>query len=176
MTALPEYRRPEPSEYAPYQKTYLDLVPEEDVLQCLERQLPENLALLGSLTESRGDYAYAPGKWTLKEVLGHIADTERVLCYRALRVARGDAMPVAAFDQDGWVRHSACAKRAIQSLLEEMRVVRQASLSLFRSLDPAALPRRGETDSGNPFTVQAIPYIIVGHERHHLRIIRERYL
>ena len=176
MTNAPDYRRPEPSEYAPYQKTYLELVPEEDILQCLERQLPENIAVRESLPESRGDYSYAPGKWTLKEVLGHIADAERVLSYRALRIARGDATPLASFDQDAWVRHAGCAQRTARSLLEEMRAVRQATLSLFRSLEPAALLRRGTTDTGNPFTVRAVPYIIVGHERHHLRIIRDRYL
>jgi hypothetical protein len=176
MSTTPEYKRPEPSEYASYQKIYLDLVPEEDILQCLERQLPENVALLESLPESRGDYSYAPGKWTLKEVLGHIADTERVLSYRALRVARGDASPLASFDQDAWVRHAGCAQRTARGLIEEMRAVRQATFSLFHSLEPAALLRHGTTDTGNPFTVRAVPYIIVGHERHHLRIIRERYL
>jgi hypothetical protein len=176
MSTTPEYKRPEPSEYAPYQKTYLDLVPEEDILQCLERQLPENVALLESMPESRGAYVYAQGKWTLKDVLGHIADAERVLSYRALRIARGDAMPLASFDQDAWVRHAACAQRTFRSLLDEMCTVRQATLSLFRSLEPAALLRHGRTDAGNPFTVRAVPYIIVGHERHHLCIIRERYL
>ncbi len=176
MTAAPEYNRPEPSEYAPYQKAYLDLVAEDDILQSLERQLSETMALLGTLPESRGVYAYAPGRWKLKEVLGHIADTERVLSYRALRVARGDTMPLAAFDQDAWVHHSACGQRAFQSLLDEISAVRHATLSLFRFLEPAAMLRRGTTDAGNPFTVRAVPYIILGHERHHLRIIRERYL
>ncbi len=175
MTA-PQYQRPDPSEYAPYQKAYLDLVTEDDILQSLERQLAETVALFGSLPESRGDYAYAPGKWRLKEVLGHIADTERVLSYRALRVARGDTMPLAAFDQDAWAAHSASAQRHFRNLLDEMSAVRQATLSLFRSLDPAATLRCGITDAGNPFTVRAVPYIILGHERHHLRIIRERYL
>ncbi len=175
MTA-PQYQRPDPSEYAPYQKAYLDLVTEDDVLRSLERQLTETVALFESLPESRGDHAYAPGKWRLKEVLGHIVDAERVLSYRALRVARGDTRPLAAFDQDAWVDHSACSQRTFRSLLDEMSAVRQATLSLFRSLDPAALLRRGSTDAGNPFTVRAIPYIILGHERHHLRIIRERYL
>src|SRR3974390_1226984 len=95
-----EYKRPEPSEYAAYQKAYLDLVPEADILECLERQMRETAAVFQTLSESRGDHPYAPGKWTLKEVLGHIADAERVLSYRALRVARGDTMPLAAFDQD----------------------------------------------------------------------------
>ena len=176
MTTTPEYKRPDPSEYAPYQKAYLDLVPEEDILQCLERQRAEAAALIENLPESRGDYSYAPGKWKLKEILGHIADAERVLGYRALRVARGDTMPLAAFDQDFWVHHSPCTQRNFQSLLDEMSAVRQATLSLFRSLEPAALLRRGGTDAGNPFTVRAVPYIILGHERHHLHIIRERYL
>jgi hypothetical protein len=176
MGITPEYEHPDPSEYAPYQKAYLDLVPEGNILQSLERQLPETTALFEGLPESRGEHTYAPGKWTLKEVLGHITDAERVLSYRALRVARGDAMLLAAFDQDAWVRHSACAQRAFPSLLDELATVRQATLSLFRSLEPAALLRRGRTDAGNPITVRAVPYIIVGHERHHLRIIREHYL
>ncbi len=176
MATVPLYNRPDPSEYAPYQKAYLDLVTEDDILRSLESQLTETVALFESLPESRGDYAYAPGKWRLKEVLGHIADTERVMSYRALRVGRGDTMPLAAFDQDAWVAHSASAQRNFRNLVDEMSAVRQATLSLFRSLDPAALLRRGSTDAGNPFTVRAIPYIILGHERHHLRIIRERYL
>lgn len=176
MTTTPEYKRPDPSEYAPYQKAYLDLVPEEDILQCLERQGEETAALIENLPESRGDYSYAPGKWKLKEILGHIADAERVLGYRALRVARGDTMPLAAFDQDVWVHHSPCTQRSFRSLLDEMSAVRQATLSLFRFFEPAALLRRGSTDAGNPFTVRAVPYVILGHERHHLHIIRERYL
>jgi len=176
MTTAPEYKRPEPAEYAPYQKAYLDLVVEDDILQSLERQLPITVALFESLPESQGDCAYSPGKWRLKEVLGHIADAERVLSYRALRVARGDTMPLAAFDQDAWVDHSASAQRPFRNLLDEISAVRQATLSLFRSLDPAALLRRGCTDAGNPFTVRAVPYIILGHEQHHLRIVRERYL
>jgi hypothetical protein len=176
MGITPEYERPEPSAYAPYQQAYLDLVPEGDILQSLERQIPETMALFEVLPESRGDYAYAPGKWRLKEVLGHIADAERVLSYRALRVSRGDTMPLAAFDQDAWVHHSACTQRTFRSLLDELSTVRQATLSLFRFLEPAALLRRGSTDAGNPFTVRAVPYIILGHERHHLRIVRERYL
>jgi hypothetical protein len=176
MISPPDYARPDPSEYAPYQKAYLDLVPEGNILQCLERQLPETLTLFENLPEPRGDYAYAPGKWTLKEVLGHIADTERVLSYRALRVARGDTIFLPAFDQDSWVRYAACARRPMAVLLEEMHTVRQATLCLFRSLDRDSLSRHGKTDSGNPFTVRAVPYIIAGHERHHLRIVRERYL
>lgn len=176
MATASQLTRPDPSEYAPYQKAYLDLVPEDDILQSLERQLPVTVALFESLPESRGDYVYSAGKWRLKEVLGHITDAERVLSYRALRVARGDTMPLAAFDQDAWVRHSDCAQRTFRSLLDEMSAVRQATLSLFCSLDPAALLRRGSTDAGNPFTVQAVAYIILGHERHHVRIIRERYL
>jgi len=176
MISPPGYLRPDPSEYAPYQKAYLDLVPEGDILQCLERQLLETVALFENLPESRGDHAYAPDKWTLKEVLGHIADTERVLSYRALRVARGDTIPLPAFDQDSWARHAAWARHSVAVLLEEMRAVRQATLSLFRSLEESALLRHGRTDSGNPFTVRAVPYIVAGHERHHLRIVRERYL
>jgi hypothetical protein len=176
MISPPDYASPDPSEYAPYQQAYLDLVPAGNILQCLERQLPETLTFFENLPESRGDHAYAPGKWTLKEVLGHIADTERVLSYRALRVARGDTIPLPAFDQDSWVRYAACVRRQMPILLEEMRTVRQATLCLFRSLDTDALLRRGRTDSGNPFTVRAVPYIIAGHELHHLRIVRERYL
>lgn len=175
MTAA-EYNRPEPSEYAPYQKAYLDLVAEDDILRSLERQLPQTAALFEGLPESRGEYAYAPGKWRLKEVLGHIADAERVLGYRALRVARGDTMPLAAFDQDAWVQHCTCTQRSFRSLLDEVSAVRQATLSLFRFLEPAALSRRGSTDAGNPYSVRAVPYIILGHERHHLLIVRERYL
>ena len=170
------YEHPEPSEYAPYQKAYLDLVPEADILQCLRDQLNEVIAPLGGVPESRGDYAYAPGKWALKEVLSHMSDTERVLSYRALRIARGDTITPQSFDQDAWVAQSACAGRTLAGLLDEVRTVREATLSLFRSLDTGVLLNRGTTNTGNVFTVRAVPYIIAGHTRHHLGIIRERYL
>jgi uncharacterized damage-inducible protein DinB len=171
----PSYGRPEASEYAPFYAGYIAQVPDGDLLQLLERQGQETAALLTGLQDSRGDFAYAPGKWTLKEVLGHLADAERVFAYRALRFARGDATPLASFDEQAWTPNSGARSRSLTDLAEELRVVRAATLALLRHL-PEDAPTRWGTASGKEITVRALAWIIAGHERHHLRILRERYL
>lgn len=175
MTSAPHYARPEASEYAPFYAAYVAAVPDGDLLDQLERQHEETAGVLAGVSEAQGDYAYAPGKWTLKEVLGHLADAERVFAYRALRFARGDPSPLASFDENVWAPNSGARERSVADLLDELRVVRAATLALFRHLPPEAPERRG-TASGNPVSVRALAWIIAGHERHHLRILRERYL
>ena len=171
----PSYERPETSEYAPFYAGYIAQVPEGDLLDLLERQGEETTRLLAGLPASRGDFAYAPGKWTLKEVLGHIADAERVFAYRALRFARGDVTPLASFDEQAWTPDSGARSRTVADLGEELRAVRAATLALLRHL-PAEAPTRRGTASGREISVRALAWIIAGHERHHLRILRERYL
>ena len=171
----PHYDRPEASEYAPFYAAYIAGVPEGDLVEMLERQSEETAALLAALPDSQGDFAYAPGKWTLKEVLGHMADAERVFAYRALRFARGDATPLASFDEQAWTPNSGARSRTVADLAEELRAVRGATLALLRHL-PADAPTRWGTASGKEITVRAMAWIIAGHERHHLRILRERYL
>lgn len=167
--------RPGTDEYAPYYATYIDRVPDGDIVGTLERQLGETLALLRAIPEQRGAHRYAPGKWSIKDVIGHVVDTERVMAYRALRMARGDQTPLASFDQEPWVAIARFDERSIASLVTEFEHVRWSTLDLFRSLDAGALLRRG-TANGVSFTPRALAYIIAGHERHHVSVLRERYL
>jgi hypothetical protein len=175
MLPTPRYDRPDASEYASFYAGYVAAVPDGDLLAMLERQLEETTALLKGLPESRGNHAYAPGKWSIKVMLGHMADAERVFAYRALRIARGDPTPLASFDENAWAPNSGAASRTLADLIDEFRAVRAATLALLRHL-PAEAPLRRGTASDNPVSVRALAWIIAGHERHHLRMLRERYL
>ena len=170
--------RPQPGEYAPYYDRYISLVPGNDVLAALaalEDQRRQMLLLLSGRTEADGDLRYAPEKWSLKEVLGHINDTERIMSYRALRIARGDATPLEGFEQDDYVRNGPFARCPLADLIEDYIAVRRATISLFRNLDEAAWTRRGVA-SKNEVTVRALAFIIAGHELHHRQILEEKYL
>lgn len=167
--------RPDTSEYAPYYDRYVSLVPEGDILRLLTEQLQSTLSLLEKVSESEADYAYAPGKWTIKEVLGHIIDGERVFAYRALRIARGDQTPLAGFEQDDYVRNGSFGKRTLAGMLEEFECVRRSTIHLLGSFNSEAWSRRG-TASDNEVSVLALAYIIAGHERHHANVLREKYL
>jgi len=170
--------RPQPGEYAPYYDRYISLVPGNDVLAALtalEDQRRQMLLLLSGRTEADGDLRYAPEKWSLKEVLGHINDTERIMSYRALRISRGDATPIEGFEQDNYVRNGPFGRVPLADLIEDYIAVRRATVSLFRNLDEAAWTRRGIA-SKNEVTVRALAYIIAGHELHHRRMIEEKYL
>jgi hypothetical protein len=169
------YLRPQPAEYAPYYDRYISLIQGNDILAALDEQRRQMLLLLSGRTESDGDLRYAPEKWSLKEVLGHINDTERIMSYRALRIARGDATPIEGFEQDDYVRNSPFALRPLADLIEDYIAVRRATVSLFRNLDEAAWTRQGVANK-NEVTVRALAYIIAGHELHHRRIIEEKYL
>lgn len=167
--------RPSPDEYAASYGKYMVLVPDGDLCDLLDRQVTETLALLRQVPETRGTHRYAPGKWSLKEVLGHVCDTERIMSYRALRIARGDATPLPGFEQDDYVPAGRFDRRTLADLGDELSAIRQATVALFRHLDTEALARRG-TASGNPFTPRALAYIIAGHERHHMAFVKEHYL
>jgi hypothetical protein len=165
--------RPQPSEYSPFYAGYVSSVPDGDLIAILERD--ETRALLGGLSDEVARQRYAPGKWSVKEVVGHIADTERVMSYRALRFGRGDPTPLAGFEQEDFVRGASWDEIPLATLLDDLAAVRRATLSLFRGFSEAALARQG-TANATPVTVRALAAIIAGHERHHLRIVRERYL
>ena len=135
--------------------------------------MPATLALLAR-PESDGDFRYAPGKWSVKESLGHVIDAERVFSYRALRISRNDKTPLAGFEQDDYVKYGPFAHCTLASLVDELASVRKATVSLFRALDDAAWTRRG-TASNNEVTVRALAYMIAGHELHHRRIFQEKY-
>ncbi|HMH84234.1 MAG TPA: DinB family protein [Gemmatimonadales bacterium] len=167
--------RPEPSEYAPHYETYISKVPEGNLLKALEDQRRETQQLLGGLSEAKALHRYAPDKWSIKEVLGHVMDSERVFCYRALRFARADGSPLPGFDEKAWVPAGRFDGRSLKDLAAELDAVRRATIALLSSLDAEALTRRG-TANNNPITVRALAWIIAGHERHHLGIVRERYL
>jgi hypothetical protein len=173
MTA-PATARPAATDYATYYAKYVELVPDGDVLDTLQAQIQETIALLGGM-DAAADYAYAPGKWTVKEVVGHMADTERIFVYRALRFARGDATPLPGFDENEFVRAANFGARTLADLGAELAAVRAATVHFFRRLDEAAWARRG-TANGVEFAVGAFPWIVAGHELHHAAILRERYL
>ena len=166
--------RPQAGEYAPYYDRYVSLVRGDDILNTLDQQRRDTMLLLSGRDEEDGDFRYAPDKWSAKEVLGHVCDTERVFAYRALRFARADATPVAGFEQDDYVRNGPFAQRPLEDLVEDFIAVRRATLSLLRNLDEAAWPRRGVANK-NEVSVRALAYIIAGHELHHRRILEEKY-
>lgn len=166
---------PDASEYAPYYGKYVSLVKQGDIISLLAEQVEETLALLANLPEERGAYRYAPEKWSIKELVGHISDTERIFSYRALRMARADETPLSGYEQDDYVRAGDFDGVPLRELAEEFRAVRSATLFLFRHLSEAAWMRRGTAD-GKPFTVRALSYIIAGHELHHREVLRSRYL
>jgi hypothetical protein len=167
--------RPAPDEYAPFYAKYVERVPEGNLPRLLQAQTDETLNLLASITEQQSLNRYAPDKWSIRELLGHIIDAERVFSYRALRIARGDRTPLPGFDQEPYVENGAFDRRAWSDLIDEYRAVRLSTLLLLRSFDDAAWERRG-TASENEVSVRAIGYIIAGHDRHHIAILRERYL
>ena len=166
--------RPEATEYADYYANYISKVPGSDVLSVLESQRLQMLQLFAGRSERDGSFRYAPGKWTVKEVLGHIADTERIFAYRALRIARGDQTPLPAFEQDDYVRSGAFGDRTLAGLAEEFGAVRTASVSLLRSFNEEAWSRRGMA-SQKEVTVRALGFMIAGHQIHHRIILEERY-
>ncbi len=166
--------RPAPGDYAPYAEQYVLLVTGDDILATLTAQLKQTTTLFSGRSERDGNFRYAPDKWSVKEVVGHVADTERIFAYRALRIARGDLTPLEGFEQEDYVRGARFGARKLADLVEEYADVRQASLALFRSLGEEAWLRRGVA-SGNPVTVLALAYLIAGHELHHRKILDERY-
>ena len=174
IPAAPPIARPEPGEYAPYYDRYISLVPGNDILTTLESQRRQMLLLLSGRDEAEGDFRYAPDKWSMKEVLGHVCDTERIFAYRALRISRGDRTPIEGFEQDDYVRNGPFAQRPLAELIEDYIAVRRATLTLLRNLDEQAWMRRGIANK-NEVSVRAIAYTTAGHELHHRRILEEKY-
>lgn len=167
--------KPAPDECAPYYRLYVDQVPEADVIAILNDQIAARAHILAHLSDEKARFRYAPNKWSIKEIIGHLADAERIFAYRALRIARADTTPLPGFEQDDYIAAANFDRRALPELLAELDTVRHASLSLFRSMTDEELMRQG-TASDKPFVVRAIPFIIAGHEIHHTRVLRERYL
>ncbi len=167
--------KPDASEFLEYYGKYVARVPGGDAMKALQDQLGEVLTLVRELPEERGGHRYAPDKWSIREVLGHIMDAERIFAYRALRIARGDATPLATFDENAYVPAGRFDARTLADLAEEYQAVRRATVLLFRSMDGDALGRMGVA-SGAGVSVRALAWIIAGHEAHHVALLRERYL
>ena len=168
-------KRPEAGEFAEYYGKYIEKVPGADVTRILESERLHMSRLLAGRGERDGNFRYAPGKWTIKELLGHVTDAERIFTYRALRIGRGDETPLASFEQDDYVKNGGFAARKLADLVEEFVAVRGASISLFGSFDDAAWGRRG-TASQKPVTVRALGFITAGHQIHHRMVLEESYL
>jgi hypothetical protein len=167
--------RPQANEAAPQYFKYIDQVPGDDIVAALDRQIEPALAMLSAISEETSLKRYAAGKWSIRETLNHITDTERAFAFRALWFARGFAAPLSGYDQNVGVAGAGADSVTWAAHVEEFHRVRLATVSLFRNLPPEAWARRGTAD-GNLFTVRAIAYIIAGHVSHHLAVLRERYL
>ena len=167
-------KRPEAGEFAEYYGKYIEKVQGTDVLGILESERLQMSRLFGGRSERDGNFRYAPDKWTIKQILGHVTDAERIFTYRALRIGRGDETPLSSFEQDDYVKNGGFADRTLADLVEEFDAVRGASISLFRSFDDTAWGRRG-TASQKPVTVRALGFITAGHQIHHRMILEESY-
>ena len=168
--------KPEPNEYAPYTIMYIGLLPDDGlILKHLEDNLLATTDFMRAVPEQKLSYRYAEGKWTIKEILAHLIDDERIYTYRALRFARNDQTELPGFEQDTYAIESAANERSLDDLLEEFAAVRRSTIALFNSFDDRVLTRSGVA-SGNVMSVRAAAYHIAGHELRHLNIIKERYL
>lgn len=168
-------KRPQLIECAEYYHGYVREVPEGDVFEILGRQLEETQKLLTNLSDQQADYRYAPGKWSLKEVLAHLLDGERVFGFRAFWFARNNSSSLPSMEQEDFIKFGKFDQRRLQDLLEEYEYVRRSDILLFKSFDEEVLNRRGVA-SGCEFTVRTFPFIIAGHERHHLNVLKKKYL
>lgn len=167
--------RPLPGEYSEGFVPYIAEAPAGDVLTLLQAQLEEVGTLFGGLSEAQGAYAYAAGKWSLKTLLQHLSDGERIFAYRCLRIGRGDTTPLPGFDEDAYAAEAGADAHPVADLLEDYRAARRASLALFRSLPDQAWARKG-TSNNHVLSARSLPYICLGHTAHHLAVVRERYL
>jgi uncharacterized damage-inducible protein DinB len=167
--------KPDASEYLPYYGKYVSLVPDGDILTVLSKQIEETAGLLNSIPESRASFRYAPDKWSIKEVVGHVIDTERIFAYRALRFARNDKTPLPGYEQDDYVRNASFDSCKLADLSSELRSVRQSTVLQFKHLDANAWMRSGLANNGEA-SVRALAHIIAGHELHHREILSTKYL
>ena len=167
--------RPESSEYAPYYEGYVSQVSENDILPVLRSQLDALDVLLNRVPADRETYRYADGKWSIREIIGHLIDAERVFGYRALCIARGEKQGLPGFDQNEYMLTAPYDRISLEDLLSELRLVRLSNVAMLRTLDEEAWSRVG-TANDNQVTVRALAFIIAGHVRHHMNVLRERYL
>jgi uncharacterized damage-inducible protein DinB len=167
--------KPAPTEHAPEFSKYVMLVAEGDIIQTLEQQIESSLSLLRTIPSDKANFRYAPDKWSVKELLGHVIDSERIFSYRALRFARNDQTPVPGYDQDDYVRDADFDRRNLADMAEEFATVRRATIQLFGPLNETEWLRHGKANE-NDVSVRALAYIIAGHELHHMGVLRSYYL
>ena len=167
--------KPAPTEHAPEFSHYVSLVGEGDIIQILEQQLENSLAVLRTISPDKANFRYAPDKWSIKELLGHLIDSERIFSYRALRFARNDQTPLAGYEQDDYVREGNFDSRDFAELVEEFATLRRATIQLLRPLSETEWLRHGKANE-NEVSVRALAFIIAGHELHHMGVLRSRYL
>ena len=165
---------PKKEEYAEFYETYVSMVDETDIISALENQIAELQSDFSDISEEKSNFRYAEGKWSIKELLGHLIDGERVFSYRALRISRGDDTPLAGFEENFYVANSNFTNTELTALVKEFSLLRGSNVLLFKNLNDEAWQRSG-TASNAEVSVRALAYIMVGHIRHHLKILRERY-
>lgn len=168
-------KRPESNEYAEFYAGYVSLVEETDISAALQNQIADINNLFVEISEEKGDFAYAENKWTIRELLGHIIDGERVFSYRALRFSRGDKTPLAGFEENFYVANSNFKARTLADLLKEFSLLRRSNVLMLEDLDESAWSQTGIASDAE-ISVRALAYIMVGHVRHHLNILKTRYL
>ena len=167
-------KRPQADEHAGFYKKYIDTV-SENVIAELDHQANSFPSFLKGITSDKASYAYAEGKWTIKELIGHVIDTERIMTYRMLRIARNDNTPLPGFEENDYVDNANANDRTIISLLTELSAVRHSTLLLFKTFTDEQFLRQG-TANNNPISVRALGFVIIGHQNHHQRVFQERYL
>jgi len=167
--------RPEAGDYAPYYENYIKLIEGDDILKILNDQSKRTQDILNSFSEHKGNFRYADGKWTVKEVIGHLMDSERVFAYRALCIARGEKKSLPGYEQDDYVKEGNFNGRELFELNYDFRLLRESNLLLFRSFTPEIMKRKGFANE-NSITVLALLFIIAGHEKHHMKVLREKYI
>jgi uncharacterized damage-inducible protein DinB len=173
---MKKIQKPKDGEFAPYAIAYIDQFPDDgNILKLLKEQMKKTKEFFLSIPEEKLTYRYAEKKWSIKEILLHFIDTERIYGYRALRIARNDKIEHPGFDQELFISNVNADKRKVKDILKEYEAVRKATLLFFNGLERKALSRKG-ISNGNPLSVRAIPYLIAGHELHHLQVIKEKYL
>lgn len=175
MNANVEIHKPEASEYDPDFEKYVSLVPDGSITTLLSAQPAELRALFNGTSEVKGGFAYAEGTWTVKDIVGHLIDGERMFAYRVFRISRGDATPIEGFEQDGYIENARSNDRAFADLLDEFELLRVANVLMFNNLNAADWQRMGVA-SEKPVSVRALAYIMAGHVTHHVNILNERYL
>lgn len=168
-------KRPDPMQLPPFYRRYIEFVKDQDLIEALEQSAKSTLDLIHTIPETKGEYRYAEGKWSIKELLNHMMDAERVQAYRALRISRNDKTPLHGFEENDYAPQANAHSRSVKELAEEMARLRTTTLDLFRSFTPGMLERTGSANN-TTFSVLHLGYIIAGHECHHRKILMERYL